>query len=123
MARPAVPGSVVWILLGLLVTGAAAQEPTVTPAMGDKMPVILDGRMLFEVGESGTWSPAQRAAEINRILRAAAVDPEPVDLVLAEHDGYPTIRMGDRHVLSVTDSDVLPGMDAGEQAQRWLQTV
>ena len=63
--------------------------------MTDKAPVVLDGRKLFEVGESGTWSPAQRAAEVNRILRAAAADPEPVNLVLAEHDGYPTIRMGD----------------------------
>jgi len=84
---------------------------------------VLDGRKLFEVGESGTWSPAQRAAEVNRILRAAAADPEPVNLVLAEHDGYPTIRMGDWHLLTVMDSDVLPGMDAGEQAQRWLQIV
>ena len=91
--------------------------------MSDKAPVMLDGRTLFEVGESGTWSPSQRAAEINRILRAAAIDPEPVNLVLAEHDGHPTIRMGDWHLLTVTDSDVLPGMDAGEQAQRWLQIV
>jgi hypothetical protein len=26
-------------------------------------------------------------------------------------------------VLTVTDSDVLPGMDPGEQAQRWLQRL
>ena len=31
--------------------------------------------------------------------------------------------MGDWHLLTVTDSDVLPGMDPGEHAQRWLQTV
>ena len=99
----------------------AAQDPT--PAATDKAPVVLDGRVLFEVGESGTWSPQQRAREINRILRAAAVDPEPVNLLLAEHEGYPTVRMGDWHLLTVTDSDVLPGMDPGEQAQRWLQTV
>jgi potassium-dependent mechanosensitive channel len=106
----------------LCAAGAPAQDPTPPPAT-DKMPVMLDGRVLFEVGESGTWSPTQRAREINRILRAAAADPEPVNLTLAEHDGLPTIRMGDWHLLTVTDSDVVTGMDPGEQAQRWLQIV
>ncbi|MGH7291992.1 MAG: hypothetical protein ACREJT_12320, partial [Myxococcota bacterium] len=112
------------LLLAALLWGAPAfaQEPTpVLP--GERVPVVLDGRVLFEVGESGTWSPQQRAAEITRILRAAVADPAPVNLVLAEHDGYPTIRMGEWHLLTVTDSDVLPGMDAGEQAQRWLQAT
>jgi potassium-dependent mechanosensitive channel len=122
MGRAARAFSLVAVLAGVA-TGAAAQDPTILPPMMDKAPVVLDGRKLFEVGESGTWSPAQRAAEINRILRAAAADPEPVNLVLAEHDGYPTIRMGEWHLLTVTDSDVLPGMEAGEQAQRWLQTI
>jgi len=115
--------AVLVVVLCGLAARAAAQDPAQPPPMSDKAPVMLDGRTLFEVGESGTWSPSQRAAEINRILRAAAIDPEPVNLVLAEHDGHPTIRMGDWHLLTVTDSDVLPGMDAGEQAQRWLQIV
>ena len=84
---------------------------------------MLDGRVLFEVGESGTWSPQQRAREINRVLDAAAAAPQPVNLLLAEHDGYPTIRMDEWHLLTVMDSDVLPGMDPGEQAERWLQMV
>jgi small-conductance mechanosensitive channel len=117
-----VPALIVGAALCALPARAAGQEAP-PPPMTDKAPVVLDGRVLFEVGESGTWSPAQRAREINRILRAAAADPEPVNLVLAEHDGYPTIRMGEWHLLTVMDSDVLPGMDPGEQAQRWLQTV
>jgi small-conductance mechanosensitive channel len=106
----------------MLATAAAAQDPPPAPVT-DKAPVLLDGRVLFAVGESGTWSPPQRATEINRILRAAVADPEPVNLVLAEYEGYPTIRMGEWHLVTVTDSDVLPGMDSAEQAQRWLQTV
>jgi small-conductance mechanosensitive channel len=112
------------LLLCALATSAAAQDSTPTPApLSDKAPVVLDGRVLLEVGESGTWSPQQRAKEINRILRAAAADPEPVNLVLSEYEGYPTIRMGEWHLLTVTDSDVLLGMDSAEQAQRWLQVV
>ena len=106
----------------LLAVRAAAQEPTPIP-VGNKAPVVLDGRVLFEVGESGTWSPQQRAKEINLILRAAVAAPESVNLVLAEHDGFPTVRMGDWHLLTVNDSDTLVGMDPGEQAQRWLQVV
>jgi small-conductance mechanosensitive channel len=102
--------------------GARAQEPTPLAAT-DKAPIVIDGRVLFEVGEAGTWSPQQRAREINRVLSAAVAAPQPVNLVMAEHDGYPTIRMDEWHLLTVMDSDVLPGMDPGEQAQRWLQTV
>jgi small-conductance mechanosensitive channel len=120
--QPAVLALALAALLCAPATRTMAQDPTPLP-MTDKMPVVLDGRVLFEVGESGTWSPEQRAREINRILRAAAADPEPVNLTLAEHDGFPTIRMGDWHLLTVTDSDVVTGMDPGEQAQRWLQTV
>ena len=111
-------------LLCALVSATAAQDPPPAPApLSDKAPVVLDGRVLFEVGESGTWSPQQRAKEINRILLAAATDSEPVNLVLSEYEGYPTVRMGEWHLLTVTDSDVLPGMDSAEQAQRWLQIV
>jgi small-conductance mechanosensitive channel len=102
--------------------GARAQEPTPL-APTDKAPVVIDGRVLFEVGEAGTWSPQQRAREINRVLSAAVAAPQPVGLVMAEHDGFPTIRMDEWHLLTVMDSDVQPGMDPGEQAQRWLQTV
>ena len=101
---------------------ASAQEPTAT-ALTERAPVVLDGRVLFEVGEAGTWSPQQRAAGIGRALRGAADGGEPVHLELAEHDGYPTIRMGAWHLLTVTDSDTPMGVDPGEQAQRWQEVV
>jgi hypothetical protein len=78
-----------FVVCVLLAAGrVSAQAPAPAPPT-DRVPVVLDGRQLFEVGESGTRSPAQRAAEVNRILRAAVADPEPVNLVLAEHEGWP----------------------------------
>ncbi len=102
---------------------AAAQDPTPLPVLGERAPVVLDGRVLFAVGESGTWSPQQRAARIEQSLRTAADGSEPVHLELAERDGYPIVRMGQWHLLTIAESDVPLGMDAGEQAERWLQTV
>ncbi len=112
------------LLVVLLWAGAvAAQDPTPPPLPGERAPVVLDGRFLFEVGEAGLWSPEQRAAEIRSTLRAAAVASDPMPLSLAEHDGYPIVRMGDWHLVTVADSDIRPGMDPGEQAQRWLMTL
>jgi potassium efflux system protein len=112
-----------WLGLIAIACAVAASAQEAASSRMDKAPVVLDGRVLFEVGASGTWSAARRAAEINRILRRAVAEPEPTAVLLAEHDGYPTIRMGDWHLVTVTDSDVVPGMDPGEQAERWLQAV
>ncbi|MDX2169801.1 MAG: mechanosensitive ion channel [Deltaproteobacteria bacterium] len=110
------------ILAGQSAAPAAAQDPA-PPPLTERAPVMLDGRTLFEVGEAGTWSAAQRAAGISAALGAAAAGSEPVHLELAEHDGYPTLRMGAWHLVTVADSDVPMGVDAGEQAQRWQQII
>ena len=104
-------------------TAAAAQDPPPLPAPGERAPVVLDGRVLFEVGEAGTWGPRQRADRIEQSLILAAEGSEPIHLELAERGGYPVVRMGEWHLLTIADSDVPLGMDPAEQAERWLQTV
>ncbi len=89
----------------------------------DKAPVVLDGRTLFEVGAAGAWTAQQRADGINCLLRDAVTAGEPITVDLVERDGYQTIRLSASHLLTVMDSDVVPGMDPGEQAQRWLKSV
>jgi len=107
----------------LTALAAAAQEPTPAPPPGERAPVVLDGRVLFEVGEAGTWSPTQRAARIAEGLTAAADGSEPIHLELGERDAMPIVRLGDWHLLSVADSDVPPGVDPAEQAARWMMIV
>jgi potassium efflux system protein len=101
---------------------AGAQE-IAPPPLTERAPVVLDGYLLFEVGEAGTWSAAQRAAAISASLRGAVAGGDATQLELAAHDGFPTLRMGAWHLLTVADSDVPMGVDAGEQAQRWQQIV
>jgi small-conductance mechanosensitive channel len=110
-------------LLLLLAGAAVAQEPTPAPLPGERAAVVLDGRPLLEVGEAGTWSPQQRAARIAEGLRAAADGSEPIHLELAERDGYPIVRLGDWHLLTIADSDVPPGVDPAEQAAHWMMVV
>jgi small-conductance mechanosensitive channel len=89
----------------------------------DKAPVVLDGRTLFEIGAAGTWTAQRRAEEINCLLRDAVTAGEPITVDLVDRDGYQTIRLGAWHLLTVMDSDVVPGMDPSEQAQRWSKSV
>ncbi len=99
------------------------EEPAPSPAMGERAPVVLDGRVLFEVGKLEAWSPQRRAARVAELLRGAVKGSEPILLVLAEHDGHPIVRMGEWHLFTVAESDVPPGMDRGEQAERWMLIV
>ncbi len=89
----------------------------------DKAPVVLDGRTLFEVGAAGTWTAEQRADEISCLLRDAIAAADPIVVELTERDGDQTIRLGPWQLLTVMDSDVVPGMDPSEQARRWASTV
>jgi potassium-dependent mechanosensitive channel len=117
-ARALVLCALAWAPVASAVALEASPSPTI-----DKALVVLDGRPLFEVGGSGSWSAQQRAEEINCLLRDAATGTRPITLDLAERDGYQTIRLGDWHLLTVTDRDVVPGMEPAEQAQRWLKTI
>ena len=85
--------------------------------------MVLDGRTLFEVGAAGTWTAQQRADEITCLLRDAVMEDAATTVDLVERDGHHTIRLGTRHLLTVMGGDVAPGMDPGEQAQRWLKVV
>ncbi|MFN8640428.1 MAG: hypothetical protein U0802_01730 [Candidatus Binatia bacterium] len=73
--------------------GGAGADPAARTRRA-RAPVVLDGRVLFAVGEADAWSPAQLGARASRSLRAAAESAEPIHLELAERDGYPVVRMG-----------------------------
>lgn len=85
--------------------------------------MVLDGRTLFEIGAAGAWTAQERAEEINCLLRDAVTTGEPITVDLVERDGYQTIRLDAWHLLTVMDSDVVPGMEPSEQAQRWSKSV
>ncbi len=82
--------------------------------------VVLDGRELFELGAAGPFSARERVQRVEvgmrQFLRASS--PE-LEVTVASLNGNETIRLNDRHLLTVTDSDIEPGLTTQEQAEIW----
>ena len=87
----------------------------------DKAPILVDGDVLFKVGSFNNFSAQQRADIINKTLDQEVRSPEPVELVIVQ-DSQPTVirnQITKRHLLSVTDVDVIEGINSVEQAVIW----
>ncbi|NES20160.1 MAG: hypothetical protein F6K41_14820 [Symploca sp. SIO3E6] len=80
----------------LSVTPVFAQENTTAP-------IILDGRILFEVSQSGEYTAKNRADDANTVLREQVTQPEPpVEVKIERREGLPVIFVNDKYLLSVT---------------------
>lgn len=99
-----------------------AQE---VPTVESRAPVVLDGRVLFEVGASGNFSAAERAELVNAALLAEANTPGDIDLVVTEEERLTAIRTreGDRPLIAIGDRDVVPGVKQAWQAEIWRQRL
>ncbi|NEP60954.1 MAG: mechanosensitive ion channel [Symploca sp. SIO2G7] len=99
----------------LSITPVVAQENTTAP-------IILDGRILFEVNKSGEYTAENRANEANAVLRQQVTKPKPaVEVKIERREGLPVIFINDNHLLSVTSADSLNVERKAEQWQRQLQ--
>lgn len=98
---------------------AIATDAAPTPARVT-MPVVLDGRELFELGDAGPFSARERVQRVELGLRQFLRSPtQPPEVITASLNGNDTIRLNDRHLLTVTDSDIEPGLTTTEQAEIW----
>ena len=96
----------------------AASSPTAN--------VVIDGRVLFRVGSIHNFSAEQRAnsanADLQRALRTTPSETQiPVNIV--QRDLLTTIRVNNRHLLTVTDGDFMVGVTPKEQAQEWAEIL
>lgn len=95
----------------------------------DTAPIVLDGKVLFQVSKLREFSAKDRAKQANDSLAqairdfAAAQDSPGVPMVKVTPGALPTLRLADRHLLTVTDRDVKLGQDAMEQAVEWQRTI
>lgn len=95
----------------------------------DTAPIVLDGKVLFQVSKLREFSAKDRAKQANDSLAqairdfAAAQDSPGVPTVKVTPGALPTLRLADRHLLTVTDRDVKLGQDAMEQAVEWQRTI
>lgn len=83
-------------------------------------PIILDGRRLFVVSQSGRYNAEERADDANRVLNQKIKAAEPPVLVkIEESQNLPIIKVDSAHLLTVTPEDAPPGRSAKEQAAIW----
>ena len=110
-----------WCLLPTLAkVNAAAPLPS-------KADIVLDGRKLFEISNSGNFGAAQRAEKINSLLQNKLKQysnaPEDLDVTVAKQSDWTVIRVNGRHLLTVANDDLIPGMMAQEQAEVWQEQI
>ena len=101
-------------------------ESSLPEAKNIKAPVVLDGRELFKVGSSGNLSATERADSISSLLEAKLSYLQPgksLAVKVVEQQGWTVIRINQRHLITVTKQDLIPGMFLKEQAEIWREEI
>lgn len=109
------------LILGGIQLSAGAQPQLKAEEAG----VVIDGRVLFQLGQIDTVSAERRAEIANdalwKVLDNAARQspPSPIRVRTREKNGLVTVRANGRHLLTVTSSDLMAGVLAQDQADEW----
>ncbi|MGJ3250496.1 MAG: mechanosensitive ion channel domain-containing protein [Elainellaceae cyanobacterium] len=112
------------LLLGLTPISAGSQ--TRQANQSDTAPIMVDGRIMVRVGSIEGFSAENRAANANRkINQALASTPpdEPIQVKPTQQGDLTTLRINDRHLLTITEGDFIPGITPMEQAEEWGQVL
>lgn len=110
-------------MLSVFATPSLAQTTPTT--VSEKAPVVVDGRVLFQVGEFGRFSADERARIINDALEQEVRSGQEVDLQVAREDDWTVIRSesSDRHLLTVGEEDTISGTSSFRQAVVWRREL
>ena len=104
------------ISLGLMMPIMAQEKPTA--------PIMLQGRTLFYVSESGQYTAQQRADEANNHLSKILEQSEsPISVEIDSSKEVPVITLDDRYFISVTYNDVPIGKSLMGHALSWKNTL
>jgi len=94
----------------------------------DKAPIVIDGRVVFEVTRSGQFSAQERADDANRMLnrtiqsKFSLLQDNPDRSINIEVDttkNLPILKLDGNHLLSVTPEDTLQAHSLAEKARSW----
>lgn len=104
-----------------------AQVDSSVPSLTSKADIVLDGRKLFEVSNSGDFQATERANKINSLLKSKiqqySNNPQALDVTIAKQSDWTVIRVNNRHLLTVSKNDLIPGMMAQEQGIIWQEQI
>ncbi|MGK7927587.1 MAG: mechanosensitive ion channel family protein [Spirulina sp.] len=88
-----------------------------------KVPVVLNGRIIFEVGSFEEFAAGDRAQLISDRLKEVVDSQKPSEVVIETQDQSIVIRVGDLYLLTVTEQDLREGKTPREQAQFWARRL
>jgi potassium-dependent mechanosensitive channel len=91
----------------------------------DKAPVVVDGKVLFEVGKFGNFSATVRADRINTALEKEVQSPKPVKLEKVQSNKQTSIRSSTtgRTLVTLSQDDVSPDLTLDDQATDWQEAI
>ena len=91
----------------------------------NKAPVVLDGQVLFEVGNFGIFSAKERARKINQALIDTVKSSNSITIEVVEVDKQVTIRdsSNKRHLLTITQADIISAATPYDQAIIWEERL
>ena len=118
---------VLTLLLTLVSPPSSAQSPLANGSA--EAPVVVDGRVLFKVRNSGNFTAAERAAIINTNLEQEVQSPKwvkidvvqenPLTIIRSRRDVNATPPSEERDLVTITEGDVIPGTSPIRQANIW----
>ena len=109
-------------------SSAIAVEQIVIQPNTDKAAVVLDGRELFKIGSLGQLNANERADKVSNLLQTklqslASGSSESLEIDIVQQNDWTVLKIGDRHLLTVGQEEVIPGMSIDEQALIWREQI
>ncbi|MGK7877429.1 MAG: mechanosensitive ion channel domain-containing protein [Xenococcaceae cyanobacterium] len=111
------------LLLTLNPIPSTAQTSGANPM--ERADVVVDGKVLFKVGDFGRFTAAERAEIINEALEQEVRSPKPVKIEVVQVNQQTIIRnrTTERHLLAVTRADVISASSTVNQALVWRELL
>ncbi|MEA5468780.1 mechanosensitive ion channel family protein [Spirulina sp. 06S082] len=88
-----------------------------------KVPVVLNGRVVFEVGAFEEFKASDRAQSISDRLQEIAESQKAPKIVIENQNKSIVVRVNDLYLLTVTEQDLREGRTPREQAEFWTQRL
>lgn len=114
------------LFLGISTT-AISQEDSVNRDT-EKAPVVLDGREIFKIGSLGNLTPTERANSVSQTLQNKAQfyadnPSKSLEVKIARQSDWTVLKLDNRHLITVAEQEIIPGMGIDEQALIWQEKI